>query len=127
MEHHQHAGKIPAMSAEEFASLKADIETNGLLQPILVFGGKLLDGRHRLRACDELGVPITTEEFTGTEAEALRRVISLNLHRRHLTTQQRAEIGASLVTAQQGRRQRDQMIPLPSPRRQTSWVSLPHR
>ena len=44
------------MDPATYASLKADIESHGLLRPILRHKGLILDGRNRLRICSELGV-----------------------------------------------------------------------
>jgi ParB-like chromosome segregation protein Spo0J len=51
---HELANLLPMQSASEFANLKADIAANGLLQPIWLFEGRILDGRNRYRACREL-------------------------------------------------------------------------
>ena len=57
----------------------------------------MLDGRNRLRACIEKGIPPTFREWTGP-GSPLDLVISLNLQRRHLTQSQRAMIAARLAT-----------------------------
>lgn len=86
---------LPDMSAEEFASLKDDIQAHGLRHPILMFEDKILDGRHRARACDELGIVARFEPWTGTDPVAF--VLSENLHRRHLTPSQKAMIAAAAI------------------------------
>lgn len=44
--------------SEQYEGLKADLEANGQLLPILVDGEqRVVDGRHRLRALEELGFP----------------------------------------------------------------------
>ncbi|MDQ6434393.1 hypothetical protein RB623_10065 [Mesorhizobium sp. LHD-90] len=67
-----------------------------------LFEGAILDGVHRARACDELGLECPRQPFTGTRDEALDRVISLNLKRRHLNESQRALIAAEIATMKQG-------------------------
>lgn len=81
----------PPMADAEFAAFKADIEANGQREPIRLFEGLILDGRHRERACRELGVEPRYEDFTGTPEEAKAAVDSWNLHRRHLTAEFRRE------------------------------------
>jgi hypothetical protein len=91
---------MPAMSEEEFVALKNDIKQHGPREPVVVFENMVLDGRHRLKACDLLGVdPQTPREFAGTEEEARAFVISANLHRRHLKGEQKRELIARLVRA----------------------------
>ena len=92
---HPLADLIPAMSDGEYAELRADIEANGLLAPIMLYEGKILDGRHRARACGELGLEPETHEYEGEEAA--RFVISMNVHRRHLTTTQKAMIAKAAL------------------------------
>ena len=78
------------MSEEEFAELKVDIAGNGLRYPIVMLGDAVLDGRHRLRACKELGVVPRFEQFAGGDPVAF--VLSANLKRRHLNGSQRAVV-----------------------------------
>lgn len=87
-EPHQIAGIIPMMSDEEFISLKADILENGLIEPIWLYEGRILDGRNRHQACQELEVEITTREYVGSDPVGF--VVSLNLKRRHLSSSQLA-------------------------------------
>jgi hypothetical protein len=48
---------MPPLSATEFELLKADIAERGVLVPIDVDEqGRVINGRHRLRACRELGI-----------------------------------------------------------------------
>ena len=44
------------MREAEFAALVADIRDKGQLEPIWTHQGKIIDGRHRLQACQELGI-----------------------------------------------------------------------
>jgi len=78
------------MMAEEYAGLHADIATNGQRHPIVVHLGLVLDGRHRLRACEDLGIDPKFEDFTGGDPIAF--VLSANVHRRSLTASQRAAV-----------------------------------
>jgi adenine-specific DNA-methyltransferase len=81
---HEYAGIFPELAEAEFRALCDDIKAHGLREPITTFEGKILDGRHRERACRETGVAPRFAEFTGSEAEAIDFVVSLNLVRRHL-------------------------------------------
>ena len=92
---HELANLIPTMSDDEFHELVKDIEANGLLEPIMLYEGRILDGRHRYRACMEIGLLPEYEEYTGKDA--LQYVISKNLHRRHLNETQRTIIASRLA------------------------------
>jgi ParB-like chromosome segregation protein Spo0J len=97
---HPLAELMPAMAEDEFLALVADIKQHGVREPVVIFENMILDGRHRLKACDLLGVdPQTPREFTGTEEEARAFVISANLHRRNLKGEQKRELIATLVRA----------------------------
>jgi len=95
MEIHPLAALIPAMTPDELEKLTADIGHNGLLDPIVLFEGKILDGRHRAQACEESGVTPRFVEFAGKDP--LDFVIAKNLHRRHLSTTQKAMLAAELL------------------------------
>ena len=60
---------------------------NGLLDPIVLFEKRILDGRNRAAACESAGREPRYVEFEGTREEALMFVVSHNLKRRHLTKQ----------------------------------------
>lgn len=90
IEVHPLAELIPPMTEAEYEELKADIAENGLSQSITLYEGKVLDGRHRARACGEVGVEPHFTEYEGdTPAQY---VITLNVKRRSLTTSQRAAV-----------------------------------
>lgn len=99
---HDAAAIFPGMRSIEFEALKEDIKENGQQVPISVYHNKVVDGRHRLRACRELGIDpqfISLEDIVGSIGAY---VVSMNLHRRHLTDSQRAMIAANLATLKVG-------------------------
>jgi ParB-like chromosome segregation protein Spo0J len=53
---HPAADLFPFMSDDELAELAVDIRAHGLLEPIVLLDGLVLDGRNRLRACEAAGV-----------------------------------------------------------------------
>ena len=84
---------FPRVSGAEFDALVADIKANGLMQPIVLHDGMILDGGNRYRACLEAGVEPAFAEFAGENIVSF--VLSVNLHRRHLSPGQQAAIVAS--------------------------------
>jgi len=117
LEQHPLCALIPAMSDEEYEALRDDIKDNGLRDQIVTYEGKVLDGWHRYRALQELKGEIKPEFFSafspgdadGPTPEAF--VLSRNLHRRHLTKEQRAILAAKKVLAQpKGNAGRPKMI-----------------
>jgi N6-adenosine-specific RNA methylase IME4/ParB-like chromosome segregation protein Spo0J len=95
-EHHEIVKLIPEMSAEEFEALKKNIAEHGLHEDILVHDAKLNDGRHRERACIELGIEPRYREWSG-DCSVIALVLSLNVHRRHLSQSQRAVIAVEVL------------------------------
>lgn len=93
---HKYAKFFPLMEGEEFDGLVEDIKTHGLLEPIVLLGGKILDGRNRFRACKAAGVEPRFTEFNGDQGP-LHYVASKNFHRRGLSDTQRAVIWRDLA------------------------------
>jgi hypothetical protein len=91
---------FPPMRTKEFEALKDDIRRNGVRQPVITLDGQVIDGRHRVRACEELGIACPTTPWTGVgEVETL--VLSLNVTRRHLSKSQLAATAVLLLEAEQ--------------------------
>lgn len=82
----------PMLPEDELAELADDIRVNGLVNPIIVKGGVLIDGRNRLAACKIAGVkPVFVEHEGDGDDDSLKTlVISLNNSRRHLSKGQKA-------------------------------------
>lgn len=95
-EYHEAANIFPMMSADEFAALVEDIRANGQRQPIYLHDGKIIDGRNRYRACQQLGIEPDTRVWDGA-GSLVSFVVSLNLQRRHLTESQKGVVGERLL------------------------------
>lgn len=87
---------LPALPAEEFERLKANIATNGVLYPLVIQAGtgRLIDGRNRRRAAGELGIEAPTTEVVTDDPEALG--LQLNALRRQLSPGQRDAVFSRL-------------------------------
>jgi ParB-like chromosome segregation protein Spo0J len=107
---HPAADVFPMMSDDELAKLGEDIRANGLQSPLVFWwceNGKrqrlLIDGRNRLEAMERAGIelPRTIGVRNGShtvtaqnviDGDPVSHIISLNIHRRHLTKQERADL-----------------------------------
>lgn len=87
---------FPAMSESQYNALKRDIESYGQLVPIVYseHEGKyiLMDGRHRLMACQDLTISPWLEAYNGTLENAAHFILSLNGVRKHYSETQLSEI-----------------------------------
>jgi hypothetical protein len=104
---------LPAMTPEELLALSNDIRSHGLQERIKLirYGASyaVLDGRSRLDAL-EMIAPITVFEGTrpnrhffevvDLKIDPVTFVVSMNLHRRHLTAEQKRELVAKVLKAQ---------------------------
>lgn len=90
---------FPDMQPGDYEDLKQDIALRGVREPVWIYKGQIIDGRHRARACDELGIKYPTREWkpSGPDDSLIEFVVSLNLHRRSLTASQRAAVAAGML------------------------------
>jgi hypothetical protein len=88
---HPLAETYPPMDAAELEALTEDIRQRGLQRDIVLYEGKVLDGRNRLHACEQAGVEPRFVTYDGDDP--LGQVNSLNLNR-DLSASQRAVIAA---------------------------------
>jgi hypothetical protein len=132
LEFHPLANLFPLIEGRDFDELVADIREHGVREQIVLHEGRILDGRNRYRAAMHLGLISEAEQavaerglepgwhtsrdadsrngegsFIGfdpaRQGEPIAFVLSLNLHRRHLSESQRALIAADLGKMKQGR------------------------
>ena len=99
---HPLADIFPLITGAEFEALRDDIAAHGVREPVILFEGAILDGRNRYRASQAAGVDCPMTEYRGDDAAAF--VVSLNIHRRHLTESQRAMAAAKLANLANGQR-----------------------
>lgn len=84
------------MNTDEYQKLKADISTSGFDSslPIILHENKILDGRNRYKACEELGIKPAYTTFNN--GDPLSYVVRANLHRRHLQPGQLAFVALDI-------------------------------
>jgi ParB-like chromosome segregation protein Spo0J len=90
---------MPSLTEEEYSALREDIETNGVLVPVVTDQhGTIIDGHHRRKIADELGIPYETKTRNfASDEERYEFALGLNLKRRHLTREQMRELIASEI------------------------------
>lgn len=95
---HPVAALFPMLEGADYEALKADIRQNGQLQPIVLHpeDGSIIDGRNRYRACIELGLEPRFETWAGS-GSVVEAALSLNLHRRHMNSSQRAVVALEVL------------------------------
>jgi hypothetical protein len=98
---HPAAKLFPLMGDGDLAELAADIKTNGLRHAVIVYQCQVLDGRNRLAACKLAGVGPRVRFVTEADIgySPIDFVLSCNLHRRHLTTEQKRQVIAAILKA----------------------------
>jgi hypothetical protein len=127
---HQAADLFPKMSGEDLDALAEDIKQRGLVTDIVVWknggGISLFDGRNRLDALDRIGFLRWSKSnerlqcrmppnwdfrdlrytYADTTQDPYDLALSLNVHRRHLTGEQKREVIAKVLAARPERSNR---------------------
>lgn len=87
-------GIFPPLSEAEYASLKDSIRVHGVKHPVLLDEElAIIDGRHRIKACIELGITCNHIVVGGLTADEKAELeVCLNAARRHLTRQQKRKL-----------------------------------
>ncbi len=118
---------FPLLPERELTELAEDITAHGLLQPITVYQGKVLDGRNRAIACARCNREPKVTEWTPNNQTPTEWVISQNLKRRHLTPSEKAVCAVEalpLLEAEAKERQRKHSDTAPG-RKGTVRASVP--
>lgn len=90
-EFHGLANIFPLIEGDEFDAFVDTFRRHGLLAPIVLYQGKILDGRNRYRAAKAVGYRFTERDFVELTSgkDPKEFVISTNVQRRHLNTEQK--------------------------------------
>lgn len=94
---HRYADYVPVADDKDQYALRESVKAIGLVEPIVLFQGAILDGRHRFKACSVAGVEPRFVEFEGDEEAALQFVLAKNVARRQLTTIQKLNLREKLM------------------------------
>ena len=107
---HPAAAVFPMLDDAELETLGADIKLNGLKVPIVFWRAGdeqflLVDGRNRFEAMERAGIELPLDRFglpdkyrgacvckVSSRKDPLPLIIALNVHRRHLSKQQQADL-----------------------------------
>ncbi len=103
---------VPEISKSDYQSLKTSIKEDGLFSNILNQHGVILDGHHRYRANQELGIEPRTMKREFEDSFEKQFVIEVNIKRRELNEFQIAELGYKLeeVEGEQAKKRKDRLI-----------------
>lgn len=87
---HPYCEYFPELDRYDAEQLQASIAHDGLLEPIVLYEGQVIDGRNRLKACIACGEAPRFVEFEEVSGgmEVLPWLLVKNLFRRHLTVDQ---------------------------------------
>lgn len=102
---HHMANIVPL--EEDVTALRISIRDTGLLHPIMMYKGAIIDGRRRTIACLQLGIDPSINELSNasngnrkyTDKELMEIVLAENATRRNLSAAQRAIVAAKQTIA----------------------------
>lgn len=106
---HPLACLVPGMRPSEWQDFYADIAFRGIITPLEVLDGTVVDGKHRLKAAKQLNlpqVPIIDASLSGDSLGAY--ILKAAVLRRHLTDDQRATMAQ--LWKEQNKKQGEQPV-----------------
>lgn len=93
-ERHPLSAMFPSLAQAQMVDLEKDIKENGQITSGMVFEDKILDGWHRYLIMQS---HFKYLHFKGTFEDAVKYVMSMNIHRRHLTDNERLCLAAEMT------------------------------
>ena len=97
LQRHDLSAFFPDMPDDAFQNLVDSIATDGVIDNIIkIYEGQILDGWHRFRACQELNLlrKLRFQDYdTRKDGDPVAFVFARNLHRKHHSAAQLAQIG----------------------------------
>jgi ParB-like chromosome segregation protein Spo0J len=103
-EFHPLAALFPLIEGEEYDTICISIRKLGILNPITLHEGMVLEGRNRYRGAKEVGHKFSDRDFVPLPpgVDPLAFVLASNAHRRQLNTKQKRELIAKLIQSYPG-------------------------
>lgn len=98
-EAHTFAEIFPDATQAEVDNLYEAMKEQGQYDPVIIFEGKIADGRTRKKVQDKLQRPTLAHEWLGEPEDLLNYLYAKSQHR-HLTSQQRAVIALQFVESE---------------------------
>ena len=98
---------MPPLSDKDYQRLKESIAKHGILpghEPEIDEQGRIIDGHHRALICAELGkeCPTRPAPHFATDEEAWDYAFAVNVHRRHLSIEQKRDLIAEWLRRHPG-------------------------
>lgn len=92
---------MPVLDPATAAALRDSIEKHGVVVPVVVDqDGRIIDGHHRSRIADDLGIPYMKRTQQVADEDEFRHLsVELNTIRRHMPIEERQRIVAELRAA----------------------------
>ena len=88
---------IPPLSDDEYSRLEASIIAEGVRDPIITWGGTIIDGHNRYRICQEHGIAFKTAERVFASRDAAKIwIIENQFARRNLNSYQKSVLALQL-------------------------------
>ena len=82
---------FPPLSPAQYSRLLASIIAHGLIHPIVIWRGQVIDGLHRLKACLEAGVE-PRYEVLDDDADPFQYLADVNIPHRDMTQNDKARL-----------------------------------
>lgn len=105
MKFHPISEVFPMLNETELLELAEDIKANGLREPIWLYDKQVLDGRNRFLACQRAKIKPRFRNYDGPDPIGF--VVSLNIHRRHLSDAQKGYAAAKIANLRKGQKKAD--------------------